>query len=1252
MSRSAQSPETAGTFQRTADEVVEENRRLRRTMRDLVALSTLPAIWSGLDRAGIARSLCDVLITTLSLDLIYLRLTGPTRTDLVEVARSSHPPHIANDEAVKALIDPLLMADGGDPPATVEDPFGAGTLHVAVIRFGMDDDQGALVACSRNTDFPTEQDRLLLGVGANQTAIVVQRRQAEQQVQDQNEWLRVTLESIGDAVIATDIHGRVTYLNPIAEKLTAWTADEAQGQPLQHVYSILDEDTRTPVENPVDQVLRHGSLVAMANRSMMLVARDGTERPIDDSAAPIMDSSNATMGVVMVFRDVTEQRRAEQQHSARLAVTHALNQAVTIEDGASGVLRAVCENLAWDVGIFWVANDELDRLVYRASWHRPGAPVASFATDSANHTFECGKGLPGHVWASRESLWMPDVRLDQNFPRLASAVRSGLRSAFASPIVIGDQTLGVIEFFARHIHEPDADFSEMMGTVAVNFGQFIERKTAENELRRSEQELAEFFENATIGLHWVGEDGRILKANRAEMEMLGYGPEEYIGGHIADFHADQDDIRDILGKLKTGEKLIDRPARLRCKDGSVKDVLIDSSVRWHEGRFVHTQCFTRDITESKRAGRALTDARARLDAALEAGAIATWTWDIPSNRLFANTDFARLFNLPPSEGEGGLLENYGRSIHPDDLPGVTAALQHSLESGEDYHADYRIMQADGSVRWVTSRGRAERDAAGRPVRMPGVLVDITDRKALEEELRVRVDQLAEADRRKDDLLASLRESEEKLQLLADTIPQLAWMARPDGDIFWYNRGWYEYTGTTLDQMEGWGWTSVHDPDVLPQVLERWKGSIASGEPFEMVFPIRSADGEFRSFLTRVNPLRNDEGRILYWCGTNTDISEIKRMEDALREADRRKDEFLATLAHELRNPLAPIRNSLEILKMPRVDEATVRQTKAMIERQVHHLVRLVDDLLDVSRVMRGKIVLRRQPVELANVVARAVETVQSRIEDQGHRLDLSISPESMRLNADPIRLAQVIGNLLTNAAKYTEANGSIWLTAEREGGQAVLKVRDNGIGIAPDMLPHVFELFVQADHAATRSQGGLGIGLTLVKNLMEMHDGTVAARSAGPGQGAEFEIRLPLMTTEPHEPEVPADVEPQPTASSDHRLLVVDDNEDAAVSLAMLLRLRGHEVRIAHDGPSALAMAKTYLPNLVFLDIGMPGMDGYEVARQMRQHPGLESVVLAALTGWGQQEDRLRTAEAGFDCHLVKPPEPKALESLLDELKP
>lgn len=492
---------------------------------------------------------------------------------------------------------------------------------------------------------------------------------------------------------------------------------------------------------------------------------------------------------------------------------------------------------------------------------------------------------------------------------------------------------------------------------------------------------------------------------------------------------------------------------------------------------------------------------------------------------------------------------------------------------------------------------------------------------------------------------ALRESEEKLRLLVDTIPQPAWMAEPDGYISWYNRRWYEYTGTAPDQMEGWGWQAVHDPAALPEVVERWKFSIESGQPFEMVFPLRGADGTFRSFLTRVNPLRGANGQILYWFGTNTDISDIKRMEEALRESDRKKDEFLATLAHELRNPLSPIANALQLLNKPGVSAHTAQRAREIMERQVNHLVRLVDDLLDMSRVARGKIDLRPEVVEIADVLEAAVESVEPLISERKHALKVSIAKESITVKGDAVRLCQVFANVLTNAAKYTEAHGDIRLSARREGADAVVCVEDNGIGIPPELIGNLFEPFVQGNQSAARTYGGLGIGLTLARSLLELHGGGIKVDSEGLGKGARFTVRLPLSST----PSKSNSLEARPTEAhvQQQNILVVDDNKDAADSLAALLRTDSHNVRVAYDGGAALKAAIAERPKFIFLDIGMPGIDGYETARRLRTISGMEKAKIVALTGWGQEKDRMRSAAAGFDHHLVKPPDPNELRRIL-----
>jgi len=374
--------------------------------------------------------------------------------------------------------------------------------------------------------------------------------------------------------------------------------------------------------------------------------------------------------------------------------------------------------------------------------------------------------------------------------------------------------------------------------------------------------------------------------------------------------------------------------------------------------------------------------------------------------------------------------------------------------------------------------------------------------------------------------------------------------------------------------------------------------------------------------------------------------ENSQLYHALRESDRRKDEFLAVLAHELRNPLAPISSALEIMKAPSADAAAQSTARDVAERQLTHLTRLVDDLLDVSRIMRGKIELRKKPIELATVIARAVESVRPLIDAEGHELTVTPPQGPVWIDADPVRMSQVISNLLSNAAKYTEPRGHIHVTAQRDGDRAVIRVRDTGIGIAADVMPRLFEMFMQVAPGASRSQGGLGIGLTLVKTLVEMHGGSITAHSAGAGQGSEFVVTVPALAKAPAA-EVQSVVLPSRSDSVRH-VLVVDDNVDAAQSLAILLRLHGHHVRIAYGGEQALTAVAAEKPDLALLDIGMPGMNGYEVARQLRDRHGTGDLTLVALTGWGQEQDRRRSKEAGFDHHLTKPVELATLQAVLE----
>ena len=598
--------------------------------------------------------------------------------------------------------------------------------------------------------------------------------------------------------------------------------------------------------------------------------------------------------------------------------------------------------------------------------------------------------------------------------------------------------------------------------------------------------------------------------------------------------------------------------------------------------------------------------------------------------IWWSRELEELFGLPVG-GFSGTEAAFLALVHEQDRASIVQAVESAIVTGSDYAVEFRFRNGSENWRWMDGRGRAIYGEDGRATRLFGIGIDITERRQAEE---------------------SARQSAAHFRTMADAIPQLAWIARPDGWIHWYNRRWYEYTGTTPAAMEGWGWQSVHDASVLPEVLGRWKSSIASGEPFDMVFPLRGADGVFRPFLTRVMPLKDERGEVLHWFGTNTDVTAQQRAEEALRVADQRKDAFIATLAHELRNPLAPIRNAVEIMRLQGTASPELMATRDIIDRQVRHLTRLVDDLLEVSRITQGKVQLRIERVCLETPLNDAIEAVHSLIESSGHSLTLDLASEPIYLECDPTRITQVVLNLLNNAVKFTPRGGRIWLSAARVGNEAVIHVRDTGIGIPAAHLSRIFEMFSQVSPPIERVQAGLGIGLALARGLVELHGGVIQVNSAGSGKGSEFIVRLPLS---PAMKAASASVLPdlnEPRGSARRKILVVDDNLDAAKSLSKLLQLLGQEVREAHDGVEAIYAADVFRPDVILLDIGLPKLNGYEVAHEIRLRAGNRPLTIIAVTGWGQEEDKQRSAEAGFAWHLTKPIDATKLLAMLDSIHP
>jgi PAS domain S-box-containing protein len=774
---------------------------------------------------------------------------------------------------------------------------------------------------------------LIIGIGEAM-------RRARMRANTRGELLRVTLGSIGDAVITTDNESRVTYLNRVAESLTGWTQDDARQQPLEVVFRIINEDTRQPVENPAARALRQGLVVGLANHSL-LVDKNGVERPIDDSAAPIRDEQGVVSGCVLVFRDVSERRQ----------------------------------------------------------------------------------------WEKREANRLLNARL------LASIVESS----------------------------DDAIISKSL-------------------------------------------EGTIQSWNAAAERLFGYSSAEAVGRHISlvippDRIAEEDHI---IATLKAGTRIDHfETERMRKDQRRIQVSLTVSPIKDDDGNVVGASKIVRDVT-----GRKLAESeRQKFVTLVENSTDFIGICDLNAVPIFVNRAGLQMIGLESLD--------QARQVHvrdfffPEDQSLLMNDFFPSVLANGHGEIDVRFRHfKTGEARWMAYKVLRLDDEAGRPVAVATVSQDVTERRRLEDDLRALASDLA--------------------------------------------------------------------------------------------------------------------------------------------DADRRKDEFLATLAHELRNPLAPLSNSLEILKRSGHQDVSLRRGLETMERQLEQLVRLVDDLLDLSRITHNRIELRRRHVDIASVIRQAVLSAQPLAEAAGHTIDVVLPAESIHLHADPVRLTQIFGNLLNNSCKYTPRGGAIRVMAAREGTDVVVTVADTGMGIPRDKLAAIFDMFTQVDRSLEQSQGGLGIGLTLVKRLVEMHGGSVEARSAGEGQGSEFLVRLPIALGV-SEASAPAESEGT-TSHATQRILVVDDNQDSAESMAMLLELTGHEVYTAHDGPHALDLVERHRPDVVLLDIGLPTMSGHEVCRRIRQQPWGKEIALVALTGWGQDEDRRRSSEAGFDGHLVKPVDHTHLLALLTSL--
>jgi PAS domain S-box-containing protein len=640
-----------------------------------------------------------------------------------------------------------------------------------------------------------------------------------------------------------------------------------------------------------------------------------------------------------------------------------------------------------------------------------------------------------------------------------------------------------------------------------------------------------------------------------------------------------------------------------------------------------------DAIEVAKSQRELKESEARFARFMQHLPGLAWIKDEAGRYLFANAAAQRVFRTTAAE-------LYGKMDH-DVFPQETAEQfqandRRALLNEAGVQTIEILEHDDGTLHFSLVNKFPIRGVDGSSTLIGGMAIDVTDQKRAEE---------------------SLRESEQRFRNMADHAPVMIWVTEADGNCSFLGKTWYEFTGRSPADSLGFGWIDAVHPDDRANARDQFLRANERQQAFSHEYRLRGNSGAYFWVIDAAAPRFDDNGVFLGYIGSVIDITKRKRAEEALREseaalkeADRRKDEFLALLAHELRNPLAPIRTGLELMRLAGNDAAVVEEVRTTMERQSQQMVRLIDDLLDVSRITRGTMELRKSRVELATVVESAVETSRPIIQDLGHQLTVELPKQPIVIDADPTRLAQVVANLLNNAAKYMPRGGRIQLVAQRDNGAVTISVKDTGIGIPPEMIDRIFEMFTQVDGSLERAHGGLGIGLTLVKRLVEMHGGTVTAHSDGANCGSEFIVRLPIVVELLGED---GEANGQHVAASGkRRIMVVDDNESAAEVMGMLLKALGNEVQTVFSGLEAIELAERFRPDVMLLDIGMPKMNGYETARRLREQPWGKDILLAALTGWGQEEDKRRTREAGFNHHFVKPLDLSLLQRFLAECEP
>ncbi|HZZ94485.1 MAG TPA: PAS domain S-box protein [Usitatibacter sp.] len=1088
------------------------------------------------------------------------------------------------------------------------------------------------------------------------------------------------LDALGDGIEVFDAEWRLTYVNPAARALLAAVGADVDAMIGRKVFNELFPGDR---ERPDAEHFRH----CMHDRVEVRFERFDVDsgRWYEHRLYPL-----AGGGLACCIRDITAGREAEQAIRAASADAaeeldgmrrlQALVARLIAAPDTTGALQelldAAISLCGAERGSVQMVDARTGALRLVASKGFAASFLEGFAELRTDDDTACGRALRGG-----ERVIVTDVERDEAYaPYRADAREARYRSVQCTPLrSSGGEILGLISTYSSRPGCAPAEalclldvYARLAADVAARLRAEELRRESEALLHAAEERLRVALDTARI-YTWEADlvAGTIARSPN-HVDVLGFALPDDVGKSLeCSYPEDRPRVRQAFERAVAGDGKGVFHGESRLVDPVTGRVVWKRThglvMRDASGRAVRMVGITQNIDERKRAEEnTRRDERnaqlaGQIDALIaplsepeEIIAVATRRIGefLEVSRCYVSELADRLKILRGDWRRGGLPSLAG----PHPLDGaVPADHRAALASGQslavmDVAADR--MESDARAHLLDAGIRsfiAAPYASGLGWEATLVVACDMPREWRSDEVQVLRDVLtrlwpavkrARAER-------ALRESEERFRTMADSSPVMIWITTSRGQLEFANRAFLDFFGIpTRRSAAQFDWTEVIHAADRQAYLDAFRASVDARASFVARARVRRRDGQWRWIESRANPRLDAEGRVTGVIGSSPDITEMFESQEALREADRRKDEFLAMLAHELRNPLAPIVNATRILRRLAPLEPQVEDMRELIERQAEQLTTLVDDLLEVSRITQGHIALRKANVEVMSIVARAIETSRPLIDSRHHHLAVSLPTDPVRVEGDVARLAQAISNLLNNAAKYTDDGGEIALRVEVEHGEALIRVKDNGIGIAGDELARVFDLFQQSERSLDRAQGGLGIGLTIVKKLAEMHGGRVEAMSEGAGRGSEFVMRLPLAP-------VPEDgrAAPRVVRAPVRRrcsVLVVDDNVDAATSLALLLKLDGHDVKLAHDGPGALTAARAFTPQVIVLDIGLPGMSGYEVARELRRDRAFAETMLIALTGYGQAEDRRKSKSAGFDHHLTKPIDDEALAAVFE----